>query len=87
MATLHLPAPLRALADGKSELPVEGRTVEEALRSLADDYPVIRERLCVGDELRPSLQISVDSVISTQGLYTPIRADSQIHIIPALGGG
>ena len=50
-------------------------------------YPGIKSRLCRGDALAPGLQVSVDHVMTTRGLRAPVQPESEVHFLPAIGGG
>ena len=86
MPRVFIPAQLRPLT-GAALVEVEGATVREVVNSLEARFPGIRERLCQGDQLAPSLQVSIDSVMSTQGLRAKVRPESEVHFLPAIGGG
>jgi sulfur-carrier protein len=86
MPRVFIPAQLRSLT-GAAQVEVEGATVREVVNSLEARFPGIRERLCQGDQLAPTLQVSIDSVMSTQGLRAKVRPESEVHFLPAIGGG
>lgn len=87
MPTVFIPAQLRALAGGTGQVEVEGRTVREVVAALEARFPGIQERLCRDGELAPSLQVSIDSAMTTQGLRAPVGPASEVHFLPAFGGG
>lgn len=87
MPTAFIPFQLRSLTGGAAQVEVEGRTVREVIAALEARFPGIQERLCRGDELSPSLQVSIDSVMSTQGLRAKVAPESEVHFLPAIGGG
>ena len=85
MARVFLPPRLRKLS-GAEHLEVDGKTVREVLSQLAADHPELAERLLSGDQLAPELQLSVANVM-TRRLTTPVQSDTEIHFLPAIGGG
>jgi molybdopterin synthase sulfur carrier subunit len=87
MATAFIPAQLQSLTGGAPRVEAEGRTVREVIDALETQHPGLKARLCRGDELAPSLQVSIDSVMSTQGLRAKVGPESEIHFLPAIGGG
>lgn len=87
MPIVFIPAQLRTLTGGVSQLEVEGGTVRELVETLEEQFPGIRARLCQGDELAPSLQVSIDSAMNTQGLRAKVTPGSEVHFLPAFGGG
>ena len=87
MATVIIPSLLRELTGGKSAVSASGRTIGEAIDDLEAMFPGIRDRLCDGGRLKPSIVISVDGTVSLLGLPQKIRQDSEILILPAVKGG
>ena len=45
------------------------------------------ERLCVDDGLRPGLSVAVNGVVSSLGLLQKVPDGSEVHFLPAVGGG
>ena len=87
MPRVYIPAPLRSLADGKETIDVEGDTVGEALADLERRCPGFRERLLSGEKLQAGLSVVVDGVVAAQGLRQSLSSDSEVHFLPAIGGG
>jgi molybdopterin synthase sulfur carrier subunit len=87
MATVFIPAQLRELTDSAAQVEIVGGNVRELIDALEQRFPGIRARLCTGDELSSSLQVSIDGVMSTRGLAAKLQPHSEVHFLPALGGG
>ena len=87
MPTVHIPPQMRDLTGEASEVSVEAATLRQAIAALEARFPGIQARLCKDDELAPGLQISIDQSMATRSLRTPLKADSELHILPAFGGG
>lgn len=87
MAVVWIPAPLRPLTGGRQTIPVSGGTVGEVIAELDLACPGIRARLCEGDGLRPGLTVAVDQQIARLGLREPVGDASEVHFLPAIGGG
>jgi len=87
MPRVFIPAQLRDLTDGRSELEAAGTTVREVVAALERQYPGIQDRLCRGDDLSPALQVSIDDVLSRRGLDARVQPTSEIHFLPVFGGG
>lgn len=87
MATLFIPVPLRELTNGEDRIDVPGKTFGEALDELDRRYPGVKARLVRGEELIPGFQVSVNDVLTKQGLRTKLDPASEVHILPAIGGG
>jgi MoaD family protein len=88
--TVRVPAQLRTLTGGSSELPVEGATVGEVLQALDAAHPGFAERLFDdGGGLRRFVNVFLDDedVRFLGGLETPVAAGQTVSIVPAVAGG
>jgi sulfur-carrier protein len=87
---LVLPAPLRRYADERDEVEIRGDTLGAALDDLAVRLPQLERRL--RDErgqLRPHVLMFVNGVSVRTGapMDTPVGADAEIFVAPAVSGG
>ena len=87
MATVFVPPLLRSLTENRDVVVVEGVTVREVIENLEAGYPGIKDRICEDGRIRPMIAVAVDGQISNQGMRRPVRADSEVHFLPAIGGG
>lgn len=88
MARVYLPPPLRASAGGLEALEGEFATVAEALAELARRFPEAYRRLTRGDgQLTSGWAVVVDGTAAPQGVRAALSPTSEVHILPALGGG
>lgn len=87
MPQVYVPPLMRPLAGNQELVEVEGNNVAEILANLDQAYPGFRERLCDGDQLKPGLRVAIDDQMSQLGLLQKVKADSEVHFIPAVGGG
>jgi sulfur-carrier protein len=90
--TFQLAGFLRSFAGGAREvrLDVAGRTVQDALRALAERHPGVSSRVL--DEqgaVRRHVNVFVGdlSIRDTGGLATPLREGSTISLLAAVSGG
>jgi molybdopterin converting factor small subunit len=86
MTTVHLPATLRALIDGRGEVDVSAADVAGLVAELETRYPGLAGR--VTDEqgsLRPHVKIFVNG--ESAGLEEPLRDADEVRILPAISGG
>ncbi len=86
MATVCVHGPLRKLADGQSDHPLDGQTVVALLRALESAYPA----LCgwVLDErgvIRRHLNVYVNGELG--GADTPVATGDRVEVLPAISGG
>lgn len=84
---MFVPAPLRRLTGGHDRLEVAGATLGALVDAIERTHPGFRERVVADGELRPSLAVSVDGDLVTRGLDEPVGSASEVHFVPALGGG
>ena len=87
MATVFIPAQLRELSGGLQSVELEARNVQDAVEQLDVMFPGFKERICTDGNISPSLQVSIDSVITSRGMIAKIQPHSEVHFIPAIGGG
>jgi molybdopterin synthase sulfur carrier subunit len=87
MATVWIPSLLRDLAGGRDTVVVAGASVREVVDALERLYPGMRERLCEGDALRSGVAVAVDAQLAPLGLLQPVGENSEVHFLPAIGGG
>ena len=87
MATVFIPTQLRDATDSTAQVEVEGARVRDIVDAMEKRFPGVRARLCKGDQLSPSLQVSIDGVISTRGLAARVPEGGEVHFLPAIGGG
>jgi sulfur-carrier protein len=82
-----IPSLLRDLTDGQKSLSVEGETIRHVIENLESLHPGIKERLCDGDRLRPSVSVIVDGHASYLKLRHPLKESSEVHFVVAISGG
>lgn len=88
--SVRIPTPLRSATDGQSTVDVEGSTVDEALRTLVDQYPDLADNLYNDDdELRQFVNVYVDDedVRFGNGVNTSLEEGNEISIVPSIAGG
>ena len=89
MPTFRIPPVLRPLANEQVRVDADGATLRDALDSLFDAHPALRERMVQDGELRRFVNVYVDEedVRTGKGLDTPLDADSTVIVLPAMAGG
>lgn len=87
MPRVFVPAQLRSLCGGASQLHVDGQTVREVVENLDRQFPGVAARLCRDDALAPGLAVSVGGTMSSRGLATKVSPEAEVHFLPAIGGG
>ncbi len=87
MATVFIPSLMRKLTNDQDRVEVEGATLRQVVDNLDKDYPGIKELIVENGQVRPGLQLGVDGVLSATGLMGKVPEGSEVHILPAIGGG
>ena len=87
MATVWIPATLQSLTEGKSRVTVQGSTVREIVSALESAYPGVKERLMVGNQFREGMNVYVDGAELGGNLLERVGENSEVHFLPAIGGG
>jgi sulfur-carrier protein len=87
MATVVIPSLLRKFTGGIERVDVPGRTMGELVRNLGQRFPGIADQLIENGDIRASVAVSIDGEMATGGVLDTVGADSEVHFIPALGGG
>ena len=87
MATIFIPTMLQEITHGTKKLELDARTVRQVVDELGKMYPGIQERLLDANDIREGLAVVVDGDVSVMGMLTKVSQTSEVHIVPAIGGG
>ena len=87
MPTVVIPSLLRKFTDGLERVEVPGGSIRELVRHLGERFPGIDKQLLEDGDIRPSIAVSIDGEIATGGVLDRVGENSEVHFIPALGGG
>lgn len=86
MPTVFIPPQMRDLTAGAAEVDAAGTTLREVLRALERAHPGLWDRVVAGDAIAPGMAVSIDGSMTSR-LLTPVRTESEVHFLPAIGGG
>jgi molybdopterin synthase sulfur carrier subunit len=80
---------MQILTGGKQQISVPGETVRQLVDNLEQAFPGLKEQLYDAEEdiLMPGLAVIIDGETSQLGLLERVCEDSEVHFLPALGGG
>jgi len=84
---IRIPASLRRLTGGVSEVRSHATTVRALIDELDRQFPGMRARLCDGDRLKSGVAVAVNSRISATGLATSIPDGAEVTFLPSVSGG
>ena len=82
MARLVLSGTLKQLASGADEMNIDARDVRELLRVLGERVPALAQHLS-----QEGYAIAIDGEIFQDAWLQPIGPESEVHLVPPIGGG
>jgi adenylyltransferase/sulfurtransferase len=87
--TIQIPTALRGFTERQSEVEVSGLTVGEAINTLAEQYPDLRQHLYQGRDLRSFINVFVGetNIKKLDGLDTKLSGGETLMLVPAIAGG
>jgi molybdopterin converting factor small subunit len=87
MATVVIPALMRALTNGRDRVDARGATVRAVIEDLELQFPGIKAHLIEDEDLKPGVAVSIDGEMGIGGLLDPVKENSEVYFLPAIGGG
>ena len=89
MPEVWLPPRLQRLTQGQQRVQVVGSTVRQIVENLERTYRGMLDELYFEEEdvLMPGISVIIDGETSQLSLLERVPEDSEVHFIPALGGG
>ena len=87
MATVFIPSLMQGLTDGRQTVQIEGSTVRQIVENLEKAHPGMKERLVESGRIRPNISVAVDGEITPLGMLEKVAESSEVHFLPAIGGG
>ena len=72
---------LRAYTHGASEFDVSATSFRRLVRELEERFPGL------GQQVEEGMAIAIDGTIYQDAYAAPIGADSEVYLIPKIGGG
>ncbi len=88
MAIVFIPSLMRDLTGGADKVTVEGATLRQVINALEAAHPGTKDRLMDAEgRIQEGLAVAIDGETTHLGLIEPVKETSEIHFIPAIGGG
>lgn len=69
------------LTDGAAEFDIEASNVRELIRHMDERYPGL------GELVAEKMMFAIDGEIHQNAWFSPIRPDSEVYVLPRIGGG
>jgi len=88
--TVRIPAPLRKLTGGNSDVPAQGANVTALIDDLEGNHPGLKARLCDdAGAIRPFVNIYLndEDIRFLDGPDTALTEGDLVSIVPAIAGG
>ena len=67
--------------NGVTEVNVEAKNVRQMFKALEADFPGL------GEEIQTSMSVAIDGVILPDPFLVEVTEDSEIYVLPKIGGG
>ena len=80
MATVHLPSGLTGHTGGVDTVEIAAARIPDLLAALCDRFPLLADQL-------NTMAVAIDGEIYSDPGYQPLRADSEVHLVPRVAGG
>lgn len=87
MAVVYIPSLMQSLTEGQQSLNIPGATVRQIINNLEEVCPGIKDRLVDNNRIKSSISVAIDGVVSPMGMLEKVNEDSEVHFLPAIGGG
>jgi molybdopterin synthase sulfur carrier subunit len=80
---------MQTFTGGKERVQVPGNTVRQLVNNLDEEFPGIKTVLYDEEEdnIMPGIAVIIDGETSQLGILERVNEDSEVHFLPALGGG
>jgi molybdopterin synthase sulfur carrier subunit len=89
MAEVWIPPQMQKITGGQERVQVDGRSVRQLVNNLEQQFPGLKAMLYDEDEddIMAGLAVIVDGEASQLGLLERVTEASEVHFLPAIGGG
>ena len=87
MATIFIPTSLRSLTGGTKQVTILVSNIRQAVELLDQMYPGVKTHLMEDGQIRPDISVVIDGESGPLGILEKVGKNSEVHFIPAIGGG
>jgi len=78
---------LLPISGGVKQVKIEAANLRQAIDGPELLPPRMKSRLLEEGQLRPNLAVAIDGEVARLGLLEKLGEDSEVHFVPAIGGG
>ena len=65
----------------------DAANLRQVIEKLEQSFPGIKDKLVEDNRIRPNLAVAVNGEVARMGLLEKVTETSEIHFVPAIGGG
>jgi len=87
MPIVFIPTMLLPLCGGVKQVKIDAANLRQVIDGLESLYPGIKTRLLEEGQIRPNLAVAIDGEVARLGLLEKVGEQSEVHFVPAIGGG
>ena len=87
MPIVFIPTMLLPLSGGVKQVKIDAANLRQVIDGLESLYPGIKTRLLEEGQIRPNLAVAIDGEVARLGLLEKVCEQSEVHFVPAIGGG
>ena len=87
MATVFIPSLMQSLTGGQRTVEAPGTTVRQIVDQLEQAFPGMKERLVDNGRIKSNISVAIDGEVTPLGLLAKVGESSEVHFLPAIGGG
>ena len=87
MVTVFIPTMLQPMTSGVKQVDLEARNVRQVIDRLDELYPGMKDRLVEDGKIRTNVAVAIDGEVARMGLMEKVGETSEVHFVPAIGGG
>ena len=87
MAEVWMSTSMQRFSGGRERVQVLGATVRQIVNNLDQEYPGMKDVLCINNEIDPAIAVVIDGETSNLGMLDKVNENSEVHFIPAMAGG
>jgi molybdopterin converting factor small subunit len=86
LATVHIPALLRPLIGGVSEMDAAGSTLRELVAEIVRQQPALSDRIADAAGILPEIMVAIGDT-EAKDLDAPVPEGAEVWILPSIAGG
>lgn len=87
MPDVWLPIATQHLTGGEHRTYIAGSNIAQVVDGLDKKYPGLKALLCDGNDIAPGIAVIIDGEVTNIGMLADLDEESEVHFLPAIGGG